>query len=128
MPTHYNFLVEVKQLSNEAGVDEISCQISRTMQILQSSYTKAINKKYDRHGALFQSHFKSKHIEDKNYFISLITYIHQNPIRSKLVEKAEEWEFSSFQDYVDLRNGTLPNKKLLLSRYSLKEINNLTNK
>ena len=96
------------------------------MQTFQSSYTKAINKKYTRHGSLFEQHYNAKHIEEENYFITLAFYIHQNPVRSKLVDRAEEWEFSSCQDYIELRKGSLPNKELILERFTIDEIRDIT--
>jgi putative transposase len=38
-------------------------------------------------------------------------YIHNNPVKAKLVQKVEEWEFSSAMDYAGLRKGKLINKK-----------------
>ena len=55
-------------------------------------------------------------------------YIHQNPILADLVDKIEDWEFSSFQDYIGKRNGTLVNKELALDILNLdiKDIYDLT--
>jgi len=36
-----------------------------------------------------------------------MTYIHRNPIEADLAKSAEGWEFSSYRDYVGLREGTL---------------------
>ncbi len=44
--------------------------------------------------------------------IHLFHYIHQNPYAAKLVKKLEDWESSSFKDYIGLRNGTLCNQYL----------------
>ncbi len=149
MPTHFHFLVRVKEkskrwtppvrwspsevLSEESGCGsylqgELSRVISDIIGILLSSYTKAINKRYNRHGSLFQKHTKAKPVPSDRYLITLLTYIHQNPVRSGLVEKAEEWKYSSYQDYIDLRNGTLPNKKFILGMIKKEELKNITNK
>jgi REP element-mobilizing transposase RayT len=104
MPTHFHFLVRVKALADglhlrkkdlkEGNYSEGGVHLSRTisdkMGVLLSSYTKAFNKRYNRHGSLFQEHSKAKLILNDRYLISLLTYIHQNPIRSGLVEKVEE--------------------------------------
>jgi putative transposase len=50
--------------------------------------------------------------EDKN-LINVINYIHQNPLRKSLVKNIEDWEFSSYRDYADLRSGTLVNKEFV---------------
>ena len=102
--------------------------ISRGMQTLQSSYTKAVNKRYNRHGSLFQAHFKSKPVSNDRYLISLLTYIHQNPVRLGLTNNAFEWKYSSYQDYIDLRNGKLPKKEIILSMIRKEELRDLTEK
>jgi len=129
MPTHFHFLVRIKNVINVNSSDDnqkLDILISKGMQILQSSYTKAINKKNNRHGNLFQAHYSSKLIGDDSYLISLLTYIHQNPVRSKLVIKPYEWLYSSYQDYIDLRNGTLPSKELILNMIKKEELKELT--
>jgi len=75
--------------------------------IWQSSYTKAINKAYKRHGSLFQQHAKAMLVDEESYLISLINYIHQNPVRGHLVKKLEQWRYSSYLDLAGRRNGTL---------------------
>ena len=42
-------------------------------------------------------------------------YIHQNPLNAGLVDKIEDWPYSSFLDYAGLRNGSLCNKELVLT-------------
>jgi len=66
---------------------------------LSRSYTKAINKRYKRHGSLFQHHTKAVWIHSDNYLTTAAAYIHQNPVVSGLVDKLEDWIYSSYQDY-----------------------------
>ncbi len=56
----------------------------------------------------------------------MLTYIHQNPVRSKLVDKAEDWKFSSYQDYIEIRNGTLPSKDLILAMIKKEKLKEMT--
>jgi putative transposase len=35
-------------------------------------------------------------------------YIHANPVTRGLVEKPEDWHWSSYADHVNLRQGPLP--------------------
>jgi len=110
MPDHFHFLIYIKSIDVEIVKNNIG--------ILLSSYTKAINKAYNRTGSLFQQHTKTKLLEDENYFLTAIAYIHQNPIRQGLVENMEDWEFSSYRDYADLRKGTLVEKSLVMWRFN----------
>ena len=89
--------------------------LNRSIAILLSSYTRAINKQERRTGSLFQQKTKAKSLTgsaDPGYPFVCFHYIHQNPLRAKLVKQLEDWEFSSFRDYAGLRNGTLTNKAL----------------
>jgi hypothetical protein len=90
MPTHFHFLIKVN--------DNTEMIIQKRIGVLLSSYTKAINKRYQRNGSLFQPHSKAKEIIDEQYLITLISYIHQNPIRSNVTGSIEEWEWSSYYD------------------------------
>jgi putative transposase len=110
MPTHFHFLIFVKS-------DDIF-QIQKNIGILLSSYCKAINKKYNRHGSIFQRHSKAKLIPEEFYLLAVISYIHQNPLHSNLVNNIEDWEYSSYPDYIGKRGGTLPNKELLKKHFA----------
>jgi putative transposase len=45
--------------------------------------------------------------------IHLSRYIHLNPVKAGFVDIAEEWEFSSYQEYAGLRSGKLPQMEYL---------------
>jgi len=111
MPNHFHFLVFTKEfINNENAVKSIA--------ILLSLYTQAINKQEGKSGTLFQRRTKAKAInQETNQLYYCVNYIHQNPYAANLVKKLEDWEYSSFRDFIGLRNGTLCNiefcKKLL---------------
>lgn len=107
MPTHYHLLVHLKN-------DSLSAQI---MQPFGVSYTKAINRQQGRVGPLFQGPFQAVWVDKNEYLLHLSRYIHLNPIAAGLVERPEEWSFSSYQDYVGLRQGTLPVPDVVLSQF-----------
>jgi hypothetical protein len=110
MPDHFHFSVYIK--SNDSLI------IKRNIGLLLSSYTKAINKSFSRIGSLFQQHTKTKLIEDDKSLDTVISYIHQNPKRKNLVNNIEDWEFSSYQDYLGLRNGTLIDKTFIQTKFA----------
>jgi hypothetical protein len=89
MPTHFHILLRV--IKNEKHA------LQKDIGIILSSYTKAINKRHSRNGALFQPHTKAKEIHDEKYLLTLISYIHQNPIRSRLVDSLNDWQHSSYR-------------------------------
>ena len=64
------------------------------------------NQKYQRKGALIASRYKSIPVEIDEYFIPLLRYIHQNPLRARMVEKIEDYPYSSYQEYLHGGNIT----------------------
>jgi hypothetical protein len=105
MPTHFHFCINVTTVNID--------QLKKNFGVLQSSYTKAINKRFDRNGSLFQNHTKSIEIDDETYLLTLCIYIHQNPVRAGLAEKQEDWMFSSYGDYVGSQSNMPVQKELL---------------
>lgn len=66
-----------------------------------ASYVYWYNFKYSRSGHLFQDRFKSEPVEDDRYFLTVLRYIHQNPIKAGLCNKAEGYKWSSYNDYIN---------------------------
>ncbi len=58
------------------------------------------NHKYDRAGYLFQDRFKSEPVEEDAYFLTVLRYIHQNPLKAGIVETLSQYPWSSYQAYV----------------------------
>jgi putative transposase len=111
MPTHYHLMVLSK-------TDELS---ERVMQPFGLSYTKAINRQQGRVGPLFQGPFRAAWVDDDRYLVHLSRYIHMNPVAAGLVDRPEEWAFSSYRDYIGLRGGTLPTPDPILSQFSSRQ-------
>jgi REP element-mobilizing transposase RayT len=106
MPNHYHLLVHLK-------TDDLSA----LMQPLALSYTKAINKRYTRVGSLFQGRFKAICVDRDDYLLHLSRYIHLNPVAARLAGRPEDWEFSSYLEFIGRRNGTLPKPEAVLSQF-----------
>ncbi len=69
--------------------------ISNIMRRINTAYAVYFNKKYQLSGHLFQNRFKSENVENDAYLISLIRYIHQNPVKAGIVLSPEEYQWSS---------------------------------
>jgi len=67
---------------------------------IAGSYVYWYNLKYRRIGHLFQDRFKSEAVEDEEYFLSVLRYIHQNPIKAEICKEIDEYKFSSYNDFV----------------------------
>jgi putative transposase len=108
MPNHFH--LEIKQNAD--------IPVSKLISQLCTSYSKYFNKKYSKIGGVFQDAFKAVLIDKDPYLLWLSAYIHNNPKTAGLVMDLADYPWSSYQDYVGLRNGTLCNKELILSYYS----------
>jgi REP element-mobilizing transposase RayT len=106
MPNHFHLLVCPR--------DD---QFSQRMQRFSISYTKAINQRYHRVGVLFQDQFQAVRVDRDEYLLHLSRYIHLNPVTGGLVKQPQDWEFSSYRDYIGLRQGTLPRPEIVLSQF-----------
>ena len=116
MPNHFHWLIVInKDYNVEYEINERTKTLNplnKDIGSLLSSYTQQMNKKQCRSGSLFRKRTKSKslnqYIEKYNdYLLNCFLYIHQNPVRAGLVDKIEDWEFSSFRDYSGLRKGEI---------------------
>ena len=73
--------------------------LSRGMQFLNGCYSSYFNKRHSRVGHLFQGRFKALLIEKRGHYTEISRYIHLNPVRSRLVEKPEDWRWGSYPGY-----------------------------
>ena len=109
MPTHYHMLVRVQT----SEVLETSEVFSRAMQKFLISYTKAINKRFGRVGALFQGQFQAKPIKQYGHLLNLCVYIHANPVKDGLVADPADWLYLNYLDWLGQRDGTLVDREFI---------------
>lgn len=89
-PNHYHFIL--KQISDNG--------ISRLMQRL-GGYTKYVNEKYERSGALFQGGFKAIHINSNEYLLHLSAYVNLNDRVHQLGHPMSKLVASSWGEYIN---------------------------
>lgn len=89
MDNHVHFLLKE---GNES--------LSLTLQRIGTSYVSWFNRKHGRCGHLFQDRYKSERVEDDAYFLTVIRYIHQNPLKAGLVKNLKDYHWSSYQLYM----------------------------
>jgi putative transposase len=97
MPNHFHLLISTNDSADK---------LSRAFQTCLSSYTRAINIQENRTGSLFQQNTRRKPIYVKDngmYLNSVFNYIHDNPVNARLADKPEDWKYSSFNEYYDLK-------------------------
>jgi REP element-mobilizing transposase RayT len=79
--------------------------LSKGMQELLTNYAQMFNRKRKRKGALFQGRFKSQLVEKESYLLELARYIVLNPVRAKMVERPEDYRWSSYRATVGLEQA-----------------------
>ena len=84
MDNHYHILVQTM----EKKLQEIMHQIN-------NKYSKYFNYKYKRVGHVFQGRYKSIIAQDERYFIGVLRYIHQNPMKANICITVDEYKWSS---------------------------------
>ena len=94
MPTHIHLII--KQTTNQG----ISIYLSNVL----NSYARYFNTRHKRKGPLWEGRFKNVFIENDEQLLHLTRYIHLNPVTSSLVKKPEDWQFSSYLEYIEDKN------------------------
>ena len=70
--------------------------ISRIMQSLLVSHTQRYHKRYRAGGHVWQGRFKSPVIQNDEHLLTVLRYIEANPLRAKMVARAENYRWSSY--------------------------------
>jgi len=78
--------------------------IARIMSRIGTSYAWWYNRKYDRSGHVFQGRYGSECVEDDAYLLTVIRYIHNNPVKANFVKAPEDYRWSSIHTYYGSRD------------------------
>jgi len=106
LDNHYHQLLN--QLSN--------IPISKFLLAVNTSYGGYFNKKYKRVGPLVQDRFKQVVIKSDEHFDWMSVYVNCN-YEIHGLGRAKKYQWSSYLDYLELRNGTLCNKAKIKMRF-----------
>jgi len=87
--------------------------ISRIMKRINTAYAYYFNKKYNRVGHVFQDRFRSESVENDLYLISLIRYIHNNPVKAKTVNQPHQYKWSSYSLYLREQKNIVDKEEIL---------------
>jgi putative transposase len=86
MTNHYHLLVET-----------VDGNLSRGMRQLNGQYTQYFNRRHGMVGHVFQGRYKAMLVQKETYLLELTRYVVLNPIRGELVERLEDWPWSSYR-------------------------------
>lgn len=80
-------------------IAEIDEPISNVIKRLGVAYASYYNKRRKRTGPLFEGRFRSEPVDDSDYFITLLHYIHYNPVKAGMMPKPGWYKWSSMREY-----------------------------
>lgn len=95
-------------------------KISQIMKRIGVSYAYWYNQKYERSGHLFQDRYRSESVEDDSYFLAVLRYIHQNPLKAKIVINIDEYLWSSYRAYLANKMRGLIDTEFVLGMFGVK--------
>ncbi len=108
IPNHFHLFIRMLDhetiLKNLKIVyaDSIEERLNQAFSNFFNSYSKTYNLRYNRKGKLFMLPYKKKLVEEDAYFISIINYIHRNPIHHGLTHDHTSWKYSSYNAYLSI--------------------------
>jgi REP element-mobilizing transposase RayT len=88
MDNHYHLVIETKEKP-----------LNKIMQQVNNAYSKNYNKRHKRSDHVFGGRYKAILVKDDKYLLSLLRYVHQNPVRAKICKKVANYQWSSDQYY-----------------------------
>lgn len=89
--------------------------LSKSIQSLTIRYASYFNKKYDHKGPFVQNRFKSKNIENLDYFLKVCRYVHRNPEKAGIT-RTFNYRWSSYNEYIN--EEKIINKNILMHYYN----------
>jgi REP element-mobilizing transposase RayT len=108
MGNHVHLLIETKEVP-----------LSKILQGVNQSYTMYFNRRYATVGHLFQGRYKAMLCDKDSYLLSLIKYIHLNPVRAARAKSPEAYRWSSHGFYVgQARDRGIVDSELVLRIFS----------
>ncbi len=94
--------------------------VATVMRRLLTGYAMSFNRRYRRHGHLFQNRYKSILCQEEAYLLELVRYIHLNPLRAKLVSNLKElarYPYCGHSRLVGCGESEWQETKLVLRRF-----------
>ena len=124
MPNHFHLLVRIKKeedvrdyFSNQTGYENLSAMkikpLHQYFSNLFNAYTKAYNKHFHRHGALFERPFKRKLIDNQSYLKNTLVYIHNNPVHHGFTDNPSDYSWSSYLSCVSIKPTKLKREQVM---------------
>ncbi|MES2851258.1 MAG: hypothetical protein V4685_19575 [Bacteroidota bacterium] len=126
LPNHFHLVIKIKAFETvvehfqtikkkkfDPLINDLPEFIMERFSNFLNSYTKSINKMYNRKGALFMDYVKRNRTEKEKDFTTFIFYVHKNAVRHGYTNKIGEWKYDAYNSLLSdkptklLRNEVL---------------------
>jgi REP element-mobilizing transposase RayT len=107
MPNHYHFLLRQNS----------TIPLTKFISSIFISYVQALNKQLKSSGPLFEGRYKHVLVDKEEYIVHLCRYIHMNPIQAGIVSRPEDWPYSNYLEWINLRDGSLKDEDFINERF-----------
>lgn len=91
MNNHYHLIIETPEGN-----------LSRGMRQINGIYTQMFNKRHRKTGHIFQGRYKAILIQKESHLLEACRYVVLNPVRAKIVQKPEDYKWSSYRGTVGI--------------------------
>jgi len=78
-------------------------------------------------GGLFQDRYRSEPVEKDGYFLAVLRYIHQNPVKAGICGSVSAYKDSSYNEYIHPRTHQITDTDFAFSMLSKEQFVNYTN-
>lgn len=83
MPNHFHLLITPGET------------LERAMQLVKGGFSFRAGKELEIGSEIWQTSFYDRRVRDSDEYEKMKIYIHQNPVRARLVERAEDYPYGS---------------------------------
>lgn len=108
MDNHYHMIVK-----------PVDARLQDIMHRINNKFSKYFNRNNRRTGHVFENRYKGILVKDQKYLLSLLRYVHQNPVKANICERVKDYPWSSDAFYRSNRQGGLVDIDHILNMFSI---------
>jgi putative transposase len=83
------------------AIESGAVPLSRAMRSINTAYAGFFNARHRRSGYLFQGRYKAFLVDREEYLLSLVRYIHENPVKAGIATDPSRYPWSSHRSYLE---------------------------
>src|SRR5437867_12015509 len=95
--------------------------VGRIMHRLLTAYSQYYNRRYRRVGHLLEGRHRAILCQSDRYLSELVRYIHLNPVRAKMVDKPEQYQYSGHRAYLGMQPAGIQDVEPVLRHLGAKK-------